>query len=104
MDERKGEEKINKEDYAHIRNKFTRKAIEALSQARRCEQFAHRLEMRRLGKGKDVHSKLNKDALFKIVKTSRGKRSMGSRSGQEVCRHDYGGLEFKRNKRSECPL
>ena len=52
----------------HIRNKFIRKAIDALRQARRREQFGHRLEMRKHGRGKEVHSKLNKDALIKIVK------------------------------------
>ena len=56
------------EEYKHIRNKFTRTALDALRQARRCEQFAYRLELQNLGKGKPVHADLNRHALLNIVK------------------------------------
>ena len=67
--QKEGEEtEAEDKHYKHIRNKFIRKAIEALRQARRCEQFAFRLELKTLGKGKAVHTELNKHAIFRIVK------------------------------------
>ena len=68
-DESKGDD--DDDGYKHIRNKFTRKAIECLRQARRCEQFAYRLDLKMKGKGKSVHDELNKHALYKIVKESK---------------------------------
>ena len=69
-----GQKKHDDDDcgYQHIRNVHTRKTIDASRQARRCEHFAYRLSMKRLGKWKDVHTKLNKDALHKIVKEAAG--------------------------------
>ena len=63
---------IDEEGYKHIRNKFTRKALGVLRQARRCEQYAYRLELKTLGRDKEVHGVLNKHALHRIVKEAGG--------------------------------
>ena len=63
--------KWEEDEYKHIRNTHTRKAIDCLRQARRCEQFAYRLELIMKGTGKEAHAKLNKDALYKIDETSK---------------------------------
>ena len=70
-DSRDGET-VDEDEYKHIRNKHTRKALDALRQARRCQQYAYRLELRMKGKGKEIHDKLNKDALYKVVKEAKG--------------------------------
>ena len=57
--------------YKHIRNMSTRKAVVALRQSRRCEEFAYRLELMMRGRGKEIHAQLNKDALYKIVKETK---------------------------------
>ena len=68
---KEGEKECENDEYKHIRNKFTRKAIDCLRQARRCEQYAYRLELIMKGRGREAHAKLNKDALYKIVKESK---------------------------------
>ena len=57
--------KVENDDemFSHIRNKTSRAAHDALCQARRCEQFAHRLEIMQLKGEKLAHWKLNKEAI-----------------------------------------
>ena len=74
-EERKDEQENDDQGYKHIRNKFTRKALDALKQARRCEQFAYRLELKTLGRAESVRADLNKIALLEIVKEAGAEES-----------------------------
>ena len=56
------------EDLKHLRKPASRTALEKLRQARRCEQFALRVDMMVKREASMIHEKLNKDAMMGITK------------------------------------
>ena len=65
---RRTRERKEEDKFKHLRNKWSRKALAALRQARRCELYAVRLEMFAKHEATEVHAKLNKDAIRGITK------------------------------------
>ena len=59
------------DDFKHLRNESSKLAQQCLKQARRCEQFTMRLEMRSIGNGSLVHTRLNEDAIKAITKATK---------------------------------
>ena len=58
------------EDFKHLRNEWSYKANQNLKQARRCEQYAFRLEVIAKGEGASIHEKLNREAIKGITKAN----------------------------------
>ena len=59
------------DDFKHMRNEASKLANQCLKQARRCEQFTMRLEMRSLGNRNPTHTRLNEDAIKAITKATK---------------------------------
>ena len=57
-------------EFKHLRSQASRKALESLRQARRCEQYVFRLEMKARKEATAVHRKLNQDASRCIIKAA----------------------------------
>ena len=54
----------------HLRSQASRNALESLRQARRCEQYVVRLEMKVKKEATKIHLKLNEDANRCIIKAA----------------------------------
>ena len=63
-------ERKQEDEFKHLRNPESRKALRNLRQARRCEQYAHRLELACKERANDIHEKLNFEAIKGITKAS----------------------------------
>ena len=59
-------------EFKHMRNKWSRSALDHLKQARRCEQFVFRLELFAKKLGTSRHEDLNVDAIRGITKAIDG--------------------------------
>ena len=47
------------EEIGHLKTQKAQKSIKYLKQARRCEQYLHRLKLKEEEKGKETHKDLN---------------------------------------------
>ena len=56
----------------HLKSEEAQKSTRYLKQARRCEQFLHRLKLQVEGKGKETHGELNKQAAGNIIEAMIG--------------------------------
>ena len=58
------------EDIGHLKTKEAQKSLNYLKQARRCEQYVHRLKLKTEGNAKETHKDLNKQAAANIIRAS----------------------------------
>ena len=63
-------QQVEEEDFKHLRNEWSYKVNANIKQARRCEQYVHRLELFARNEGTDTHAGLNVEAINGITKAT----------------------------------